>query len=166
LTGAIPEGAAAGDRTRISAREGAGRKFSGGRGQATLRRACGISLTELLVVVAVLGVLAAVAIPLLVGLIPVSQENVALDAVERLNRAVHSYEMAVREISLAAGDGANVVALLRTRSAQAPGSPYLDDQPSYAVTSSAESYRARWSGRVFELLVPGQDGTGLDLQVR
>lgn len=134
---------------------------------SALRRSCSaISLTELLVTIAVIAILAAVATPLLVGILPRAGEEVAREGLERLNRAVHSYEMAAREIQVAPGDGAAVVALLRTRSASIPGSPFLENRPALTTTSSNETYRAVWTGRVFTLLLPGQEGTGLDLQVR
>jgi Tfp pilus assembly protein PilE len=126
-------------------------------------------LTELLVVVAVLAILAAIGISVITGTVESSKANTAGANLEILNRAVRHYSQAVRELTVAPMDGISdeteVVAELKIDGSvdSRPGSPYL--QPTLKITPSNDSsrYRASWNGYEFQLIEPGKNGIGIDL---
>lgn len=123
------------------------------------KSAAGVSLVELLVVLAVLAVLATIAIPSLSNLGPASEAAVAGEALERLNRGVNLYEQAVEPLSVAPNSGTAdevaVAALLQTRDAANPGSPYVDVELDLPPGSDTNRFRAVWNGDYFELISPG-----------
>jgi prepilin-type N-terminal cleavage/methylation domain-containing protein len=123
----------------------------------------GYSIPELMVVVAVLGILAAIAIPAMVGVLGSSKETTANNNLEYLNQAVWKYGHAGAQIANPAGQTAAVLALLKTRDASMPGSPYVESNLSTNVSSDASTYRANWNGTNFELISPETGGTGLNL---
>lgn len=128
-------------------------------------RCSAVSLPELLIVIAVIGILAAIAIPNISGLRRAASREFSSDAVEVANRAVMHYEQANRPLGVepAAGsaDEAEVLAALTTVDPDVPGSPFLE--PSFPTESdnSSDTYRMVWNGARFELLLPGQVGTGI-----
>lgn len=124
----------------------------------------GFSLFELLFSLLILGLILFLVFPAITGKHTQAREAVANAKLEELNRAVHVYSMAVQAIELPAGSEAQVLALLQQRLESAPGSPFFSQN--YLVSSDLSSYRARWDGRGFVLLKRGEEGTGLDLQVR
>lgn len=137
------------------------------------------SLPELLTVVAIIGVLAAVAIPMMSGIPDASRRAVADDALERLNQAVHGYEMQVKDITNAAASGSDdeeaVLTLLTTQestnSSFSKGNLFVTQNLTFPPSADTTIYRAQWTTNgVFELLTPGTNstnaGSGLDLNVR
>lgn len=143
------------------------------RGSRNIRR--GISLTELLVVLAVLGIIAAIAIPRLGQMQGGAEMTAAEETLERLNRAVHHHNQAWRELDVApesaAVDELVVVMELKTRREVAPGvplpgSPFLEGQYGLPATDDPGLFRAQWNGASFFMLRPGDSGAGLDLMSR
>ena len=66
------------------------------------------------------------------------------------------------------GSAADEMVVLRTLEFRDPdidrakiGSPYVDPRYNPVSSSSSASYRLRWTGKLYELLKPGQTGTGL-----
>jgi len=130
----------------------------------------GYSLPELIITVAVIGILAAIAIANFPGARNSAQETVAETQLSELNRALlHfnqcNWDIVLDAVSNAGDDELKVLRTLQWRnpdSAQAtPGSPYLPSTFCDAVSSSASDYRIQWNGHMFELLEPGTSGTGL-----
>ncbi len=137
------------------------------------QRQRGTSLPEILTVVAVLGVLTAVAIPQFDRLDLQVSAAVKGEDVERLNQAVSQYNQIAGIFTVAANDSAStdeeaVIALLHTRDPiELPGSPYLESSVDLESSAGAEDeegrFRAVWNGYVFKLVPPDEAGSGLFL---
>ncbi len=132
--------------------------------QVIRRRGCkrGVSLTELLVVVSVLAVIAAIGVPLMLNLVPSAGEQTATRNLNYLNGAVLSYNQAVEELNTNATE-TTILTMLQTRDNRSHGSPYLPANLKTNTSSDSSVYRAKWNGRMFEMLPPGSAGTGLPL---
>lgn len=128
-----------------------------------------MSLTEVLVVIAFLSIVAAISIPNMVGVFSGSNYEVARRNLNQLNGAVLGFNQANWELVLAASaasdDEQKIFDSLRYRapSNPAPGSPYLPANATFVASSDTNDYRAKWNGRMFEIVVPGTNGTGLNL---
>jgi len=130
----------------------------------------GFSLTEMIATISMLGVLAGIVILTLNGTFAASKEALAVNRLETLNRALDAYMTVVYEAVYLPNNGSTtdesvVVAALRFRNPNenlaALGSPFIDPQYNPKPSTSAAHYRLRWMGRRFELLRPGQPGSGL-----
>jgi type II secretory pathway pseudopilin PulG len=127
------------------------------------------SIAELVVTVAIIGVLAAISIPVYSNARDAAERTLADDHVEALNRAVTTFSQNCWQLPTAANASSTTDELAVVRSLQyqfpsaslKPGSPYFD--PTYdPQTSSNTAYlRIRWNGKSFERLDFGQAGTGL-----
>jgi prepilin-type N-terminal cleavage/methylation domain-containing protein len=132
------------------------------------RLAHGFTLAEMLTVVSILGVMAAVAIPKFGDVISPSKNVVARNVLETLNSAVHrfnqtNYELLFTGIS---GSGEDEMRILRTMQYRNPdkpaaGSPYMRADWNPQTSSSTADYRLMWMGTLYKLLLPGDGGTGL-----
>jgi prepilin-type N-terminal cleavage/methylation domain-containing protein len=130
------------------------------------------SLPEMLVTVAVIGILAGISIPVISNLVPSSRLETARRNLNLLNGAVVAFNQASHELSLeVAGDSSDEMAIIRSLQYAAPqnslnftpGAPFFDPLAAVEVTSADDSYRAGWNGRVFVLIEPGASGSGVDL---
>ncbi len=129
----------------------------------------GYSLTEMVWVIALMGVLCSIAITQVGGTMGVSKDAVAREKLEMLNRGVHAFAQCagyqITRPTLSGGaDEILVLHDLQTRltTNPTPGSPFV--QPTYRpVTSSDTSeYRIVWTTNfIYKLLSPGQSGTGI-----
>lgn len=130
----------------------------------------GVSLVEVVIVIAVLGVLAALVLPELGDLLGYTQDRTAKNHLARLNNAVTSYSQSVVEIDTAANGGTSdemtVIALLKARDESVPGTPFLPNEWTATATSEDTEFRAQWNGYAFQLLYPGTSGSGLLLKTR
>lgn len=127
----------------------------------------GYSLVEILVVVGVIAILAALASVSFSGVFQSAREEAATANLSRLNRAVMSYSHAASELTntpnVGISDEQAVFSNLQARDAAIPGSPFLEAHYSAVESSDATVFRGRWNGYTFELLKPGTTGTGVDL---
>jgi type II secretory pathway pseudopilin PulG len=132
-------------------------------------RTLAVSLVELLVVITVLAVIAAISLPWVLNMVPASQYGLAERNLNYLNGAVLNFNQSNWELVLTASSGTDdelaIFNSLRYRAASnpAPGSPYLPDTVKFDVSTNASDYRARWTGRMFELTSPGSSGAGINL---
>jgi len=130
----------------------------------------GFSMTELVIVISVIGVLATIAITSFNHMISGGKDAVAGERREMLNQALHrfsqqNYDMVFNRMDTGAADE---MVILRTLQYRDPnpnrskiGSPYFDPRYNPATSSASHTYRLRWTGRNYELLRPGTDGSGL-----
>ena len=145
-------------------------RLRAGRQAISGRATGGLSLTEVVVVLAFLAIVAAIAIPNIAGVVSSSNHETAKRNLNYLNGAVIGFNEANWELVLDVSSGSDderaiFVNSLRYRAATnpAPGSPYLPPTATFEPTSDTSTYRAVWNGRMFGLVGPGTNGTGLDL---
>ncbi|HCN78892.1 MAG TPA: hypothetical protein DIT13_17080 [Verrucomicrobiales bacterium] len=133
-------------------------------------RAAGYSLSELVITISIMSVLAGVAILSMNSAYSAGQETLAMERVEMLNQGLHRWSAANNEMSFIRRDdsSADELKVLRDLQYRNPieeraviGAPFVP--PEYNPESSSDSgaYRIRWNSRGYELLRPGQEGTGL-----
>ncbi len=133
------------------------------------RTTVGLSLIEVLVVVSFLAIVAAISIPSFTGVLTSSNYETARRNLNYLNGAVIAFNESNWELVLASAsdisDEQAIFNSLRYRASTnpSPGSPYLPPTATLVATSDKSTYRAVWNGRMFGIVVPGTNGTGLDL---
>ncbi len=160
---------------------------------AARRKRPAFSLVEMVTVVAILGILASIAIPVYSRVAVGAKDEIAAQMVTSLNKAVGIYNMSLSTINIAANanDGADEKSILEALSSKdmavvcaistsgAPtagggvfsssaGIPFLRGTSNQCVLTSSSNlssdYRVRWNGRYFELLRRGVAGTGLRIK--
>ncbi len=128
----------------------------------------GFSIVELMIVVAMLGVITSIAVPQLGGVLSNSKEVLVKDFVESLNKAVkkHSqlnYDIKISRDDSLAGEEISIIRTLQWRDATAlaPGAPFLRQDWHPIVSSSASDFRLQWNGNDFVVIWPGEVGVGV-----
>lgn len=140
------------------------------------RSKSGFSLVEMIVVIAVLGIIAGIAVSSFGGLLEKSSDGVAGNVVSTLNKATREYshsnaDLIYEAFAASAADELIVLRALQYKSPSDsiglnelnPKGPFMrpDWQP---TTSNLNSdYRITWTGSAWKLLKPGVTGTGLKL---
>ena len=127
----------------------------------------GFSMTELVWVVAVIGILAAMVITSVGKVLDGSKDTAAHEMAERLNHALEAYAQTGQEITFpsnpsSASDEVVVLHYLQARTSQA-GSPFLTPRYRPRESSSVDDYRLYWTGSLFKVLPKGTTGTGLQV---
>jgi len=126
----------------------------------------------MLVVISVLGIVAAIGVTAITGTIRAAQWSTASSNLEMLNAAVRKYSHAVKELTNAADSGISdetaIFAELKIDETNnleetRPGSPYLEPHIRLNASSDISTYRAFWNGNEFKLIGLGTNGTGVDL---
>ena len=125
---------------------------------------------ELVVVIAIIGIVAAVGLGAYTKTIEGVRRSVAWDKTEILNLGIKKYSQIVHDITTAANPDStdDEYLVLRTLQWRDSGDPSLDSpyvRADYNPTASAssEDYRIRWNGFNFEVLNPGDSGSGLKI---
>lgn len=136
-----------------------------------LRAACGgFSFTEMVTTISLLGILAGVVVTRLGSTYESSRAALAAERMEILNRNLKERAASLREYVLTRSDSSTGDELLVLMDMQYRdpdsekadfNSPYIDPHYRPATSASRLDYRLRWTGRMFELLKPGADGSGL-----
>lgn len=130
----------------------------------------GFSMTELVIVISIMGVLATITVASFNQFLGGGKETLARERLENLNQALHRYaqtdkELLETQLSSSAADETMVLRKLQYRNPNEDlakvGSPYFDPCYNPVASSLDTTYRLRWTGRLFELLRPGTSGTGL-----
>lgn len=133
-------------------------------------RRAGFSMSEIIVTISILGILAAVAVLNLGSNYASIQRTLAAEKMEMLNRGLNDRAASIKEYTESAASGAtwdeNLLLLtLQYRNpdddAADTNSPYIDPRYRPKTSSSPSTYRLQWNGRRFELLSPGTEGSGL-----
>ena len=121
------------------------------------------SLTELLVVVATIAILASISIPVISGVLQNSTREIAQRNLNLLNGAVSAYNQMNQRLVLADGQTLAAFRALTNRDEAVPGSPFLPSHLRAVESSATNTFRARWNGSVFAMLATGEPGSGIDL---
>lgn len=133
-------------------------------------RESGFSMTEMVIVICILGVLAGIISMSFSGFLGGAKDAVAAERQEALNQAVHrfaqqNYELVFNSQSGSISDELVILRTLQYRSSNVNrakiGSPYYDPRYNPVASSDVSLHRLRWSGKQFELLKPGTSGTGI-----
>lgn len=141
-----------------------------GRALACARWHAGYSMSELIIVISIMGVLAGIAVGSFNQYLDGSKEAVAIERQEMLNQALHRFAQSNNELLYAkteqtAGDELWVLQKLQYRNPDNDlarvGSPYMDPRYNPVPSSAVDQYRLRWTGSRYELLKPGKAGLGL-----
>lgn len=122
-------------------------------------------MVELLITVSIIAILAGIAISQITSVLPEARQETGIDAVNFLNRGVQHYNQVNSEITIPSAadttDEIAVLALLKTRSATAPGSPYIPASFTVISSNNAGTLRMYWTGRFFKAIPEGTAGTGI-----
>ncbi len=130
----------------------------------------GFSMSELVITISIISVLASVAVSSMQQFLGGGKDVLAAERQERLNQALYQFAQQNFEVLLPSNDvsTSDEVAVLRTLQFRDPdvdrakvGSPYFDPRYNPVRSSAGSDYRLRWTGRLYELLRPGDTGTGL-----
>jgi prepilin-type N-terminal cleavage/methylation domain-containing protein len=136
------------------------------------RNRSAFSLAEIVVTIAIMGLLMAVAIPIYSNLRDASERAIARDHVEALNRAVTNFSHGCWKFPTPANASStdDEYAVLRSVQYKFPlaskkvGSPFFDPKYDPQPSSNSHHLRIRWNGKTFDLLEIGTTGTGLRFQ--
>jgi prepilin-type N-terminal cleavage/methylation domain-containing protein len=132
----------------------------------------GFSLTEMITTISVLGILAGIVIVSMSSNYEVAREILAKQRVEMLNEGLSKYATAQKEITTLAinattNDERLVLLYLQYRNPieakAALNSPYVEPRYRPAMSSSSSDYRIRWNCKRFEMLNPGENGSGFKM---
>lgn len=128
-------------------------------------------MTEMIVVISVIGILAGIAIVQLIGINNGARDTVARQKLEVLNKAVAAHQEANARDNLesllpapgATWDELKVLQQLQYRDPVRPtvGSPYVVTNYRPATSANTQDYRIMWTGGNFRLLTPGTAGSGI-----
>ncbi len=136
--------------------------------QTSAKWSRGISLVEMLIVIAIIGVLSSISVVAYKNVKEKGKETVATSLVETLNKGTRKFGHAMWELDYPAelNDATEEVYLLKTlqyRDASDPstGAPYVRPDWIPLQSSSTDDYRLYWRGRSWGLLKPGEAGAGL-----
>lgn len=137
------------------------------------RSASGFSLVEVITTVAVIGIIAAIAIPSVGTVVEGSRRGVAENVVQTLNKATRQFGHSQWDLrstpSPASGD--DEVLILRTLQWRDPGAtgelnpagPFMKTDWNPTTSASVTDYRVEWTGSSWHLREPGEPGSGLKI---
>ncbi|MEM7698118.1 MAG: prepilin-type N-terminal cleavage/methylation domain-containing protein [Verrucomicrobiota bacterium] len=140
--------------------------------QATTR---GISLTEMLITVAVIGVISAIAVPTVGKVLEGSRKGVAENVISALNKGTRQFGHSQWDLHTSPNPstGGDELLILRTLQWREPDSssggelnpkgPFMRNDWNPTTSTSSEDYRAEWTGQTWRLLEPGTSGAGLKI---
>lgn len=126
-------------------------------------------MMEMLIVISIIGILSGISVISYKGYVDSAKRGSAVDFVEQLNNGLKEYEQMVKALSFAAQDPGtdeekNIVELLQNKDPGDFGSPYFRPDWVPVASSDSETFRIRWNERTFELIEPGEGGTGLEIR--
>jgi prepilin-type N-terminal cleavage/methylation domain-containing protein len=134
------------------------------------RKQSGFSMSELVIVISILGVFGSIAVPSFSQYLGGAKDSLAATRQEALNQSVYRFAQQNYELVFNRMDDsvADELVILRTLQYRDPninrakvGSPYYDPRYNPVSSSDNSKYRLRWTGKIYELLQPGDNGTGV-----
>lgn len=119
--------------------------------------------------VAVIAIITSILLPQILGVGSTAEQTMAKRNFNALNAAVSAFNQSDRDLGeLVLGSAPDkeqaVLSYLRATNEMVAGSPFLDPDHDFDVSSSTTKYRAGWNGRVFRWIDRGTVGTGVDLE--
>jgi len=139
------------------------------------RRSAGFSMVEALIVIAIIGILSALAVPQMGGILNGSKRSVSQNLLDSLNKATREFSHAYWSLRTTPdpATGSDELAILRTlqwrESDTAAGGelhakgPFMRPDWSPLTSASTTDYRLVWSGSSWRLVEPNQTGAGLKI---
>lgn len=141
----------------------------------SLRGRGGFSMSELVIVISILGILSGLAVSGYGNLLESSKAVLARERVEALNQSVYrfaeeNFEQTFPRMDGSAVDETAVLQMLQyenpepenpARQRSMTSAPYYDPRYRPVATSDTDTYRIRWNGRMYDLIPNGSTGTGL-----
>ncbi|WP_395747446.1 type II secretion system protein [Prosthecobacter sp.] len=130
----------------------------------------GFSMSEMVMVICILGVLAGIVVQSFGQFMSGSKDAAAAARQEMLNQGLYRFAQQNYEMIFTPMDGSTADELVVLRTLQyrdpninraQPGSPFVDPRYNPISSSDVGEYRLRWKGKLYELLKPGQSGTGM-----
>lgn len=130
----------------------------------------GFSMSEMVITISILGILATIAIISMNGAFQASKDALAVEKMEMLNAGIIRTMNSVGEPAFPArkesGEDEQVILMAmrhrRTDEDRAyPGSPFVNPRLEMKTSNSDADFRLRWTGLRYELLRPGDTGVGL-----
>ena len=138
-----------------------------------IHRQSAFSLVEVIVVIAIIGILSAIAVPNVGKVVEGSRRGVAENVVQTLNKATREFGHSQWDLRAnpVPASGADELLLLRTLQwrdtrttveLNAPG-PFMRTDWNPGTSTSNQDYRAEWTGSAWALREPGESGAGLNI---
>ena len=127
-------------------------------------------MSEMVIVISIMGVLASVAVMPMNQFLGVSKDTLASSRQETLNQALsrfaqQNYELLFDAMNSSVADELVILRTLQYRNPNLkraqPGAPFMDPRYNPVSSSDVSEHRLRWTGKMFELIKPGQSGTGI-----
>jgi len=132
-----------------------------------------LSLVELVITIAVLGILSAVAVPTIGKVVEGSRRGVAENVVQTLNKATREFghsqwDLRTTPFPSSGGDEMLILRTLQWRDPDLSGElnpkgPFMRNDWNPATSTLDTDYRAEWTGSIWRLLEPGTAGAGLKI---
>jgi len=131
------------------------------------------SLVEMIATIAVIGILAAIAIPSVGTVVEGSRRGVAGNVIETLNKSTRQFGHSQYDLRNApnATTGGDELLILRTLQWRDPNptgelnppGPFMKPDWNPTTSASDKDYRAEWTGSSWRLVEPGGVGAGLKI---
>jgi len=129
----------------------------------------GFSLVEVIIVVAIIGVLSGIGLTVVGKVTDASRRTIAANLTETLNNATKEFDHAQYSIVSSGenGDALDELHILQTLQWRDPGitigvaGPFMRTDWNPATSDNTEDYRIVWAGTFWKLVEPGNSGVGL-----